>query len=416
MSLFAQDQFSNFFGFGQFPQPNQFVNYLNVGGSAPPAQRLRPPFTLTRAQLAGVRAAAISRNGVTWQEYAADLARFNGLQQGLLIERQATNAIQQPVAVASATGAWGAFGGSGATHTFTPNFSVAPNGLTEAARARWQGAATNTPTLRIPTFGVVSGTSYQVSGWIFSRSLSGLSSSVNLDIGDGAGRNIFSQLVLDQWVRFQTNVTAGLQQWLDIQFAWLSGDLDLDLWGVQVEIAPFTTSLVRPPSATPGASTRGQDFVSAALTNLGISASGNCSVLMSLIINNATTAGTGNFGILSVDDGTANNRLTVRTDPTGILAERVTAGVTSTGAMSATYTANNVVRLGLSLNGAGAARLFVAGGAVQGVTGGPSSGLTTLRLGINGPALLALDGQINTCRVLPYSMSDAQLQSEVNAL
>ena len=137
---------------------------------------------------------------------------------------------------------------------------------------------------------------------------------------------------------------------------------------------------------------------------------------MSLIINNATTAGTGNFGILSVDDGTANNRLTVRTAPTGILAERVTAGVTSTGAMSATYTANNEVRLGLSLNGAGAARLFVAGGAVQGVTGGPSSGLTTLRLGINGPALLALDGQINTCRVLPYSMSDAQLQSEVNAL
>jgi hypothetical protein len=376
------------------------------------------PLSIQRAQLSGVRSSALNASGNGLVFFDADVARFTNTGRRLLIEGQTTNIVQQPVAVASQTGAWGAFDGSGATHTFTPNFSVAPNGLTEAARARWQGAATNTPTLRIPLTGLVNGATYRVSGWIFSRSLSGLSSLVGLDIGDGTPTNILSQLVMGQWARFQTSVTAGQNvnaQWLDILFNWLSGDLDLDLWGVQVEIAPFTTSLVRPPSATPGASTRGQDFVSALLSSLGVSGNGASTVLWSGMVPAYVL--TGFHTLVCLDDATVDNRFTMRLNGTSGQLEvmRALAGATATSNVGA-VTAGTSFKAGVTLNGSGRAAASLNGGAIAAVTGGPGSGITRFRLGNIADSSTPLFGEVGRLRVLPYAVSDGELQSLVGGL
>jgi hypothetical protein len=348
VSLFAQNQFSNFFGFGQFPQPDQFVDYFNVGGSAPEAQRLRPPFTLTRAQLAGVRAAAISSNGVTWQEYAADLARFNGAAQGLLIEGQRTTLLTTARAPA--------------TETVT---------VTAAAHVL-SFVGTGTVTLSGAATGTLTGT--------------GANDRVTLPFTPSAG-----SLTL--------TVSGAVSLW-------------------QLELGAFATTPVLHPIGTPGAATRGQDFVTAPLSALDIPASGACTVLMRAVFNNSVGAGQANQSLLTLDDGTSANGFRLRAGVVSdvIVATRALAGAGNNSASSGAYTPGAVFRTGATIDGTGAMRVFTAGGSVQGVTGGPTSGLTTMRLGINGVGGGAMNGEILTMRLLPQPLSDTDLQAAVNAL
>jgi hypothetical protein len=59
----------------------------------------------------------------------------------------------------------------------------------------------------------------------------------------------------------------------------------------------------------------------------------------------------------------------------------------------------------------GNARCCIAGGAVAGVSGGPTAGLTTLRLGNDASGAIPLNSLICGATYTPTVMSDAQMQA-----
>lgn len=381
---------------------------------------LRSPFTIARAQTGGVQSSAVNggNNGLTF--YGADVPRFNGPAQRLLIEGQTTNFVQQPVAVSSPTGAWSQGGGGTATPTLTRDFSVSPGGIQDAARVRWVGPNTGNVTLRVPTSGAPVGTTCTVSFWAFTRSL-GNASSAFVDLMDGAvSANILSQFVLNQWVRVvAAGVVSGSNasaQWVDLTFSgFTTGEIDFDCWGNQGEERSFATSLVFPPAGTPGASTRGHDRVSASLSSLGIAANGACTVLWSGVVPNFITGST--HTIACLDDGTGDNRFTMRVDQASgqLQAQRSLLPQGSATANAGAVTAGAAIKGGMALNGSGRAAVSLNGGAVAAVTGGPSSGLTQFRLGNLFADLASMFGETTSLRILPF-VSDSDLQSLTGAM
>jgi hypothetical protein len=443
VSLFAQNQFSNFFGFGQFPQPDQFVDYFNVGGSAPEAQRLRPPFTLTRAQLAGVRAAAISSNGVTWQEYAADLARFNGAAQGLVIEGQRTNFIRNPRMEGAVVGNPGTapthmlFSTTGGLSTQVASIGV-EDGISYVD-FRISGTTTSGPVfaLSVEAANAIAAAAGQIwTGSFHWRVINGSGPStwqINWQERDSANTAFTSDadiavtaaesapLATQRVINTRTLIGVGtgfVRFRVRMNFTAGTHDFTIRIGLPQLELGAFATTPVLHPIGTPGAATRGQDFVSAPLSALGISASGACTVLMRAVFANSVSAGQASQTLLTLDDGTIANafRLRAAAGSDQIVAARFLAGAILGSAASGAYTPGAVFRTGATFDGTGAMRHFTAGGSVQGVTGGPTSGLTTMRLGIGGLGGGAMNGEILTMRLLPQPLSDTDLQAAVNAL
>jgi len=380
---------------------------------------LRSPFTIARAQTGGVQSSAVNggNNGLTF--YGADVPRFNGPAQRLLIEGQTTNFVQQPVAVSSPTGAWSQGGGGTATPTLTRDFSVSPGGIQDAARVRWVGPNTGNVTLRVPTSGAPVGTTCTVSFWAFTRSL-GNASSAFVDLMDGAvSANILSQFVLNQWVRVvAAGVVSGSNasaQWVDLTFSgFTTGEIDFDCWGNQGEERSFATSLVFPPAGTPGASTRGHDRVSASLASLGIAESGACTVLWSGVVPNFIVGG--NHTIVCIDEGSVENRFTMRIDQASgqLQAERSRLGLSAT-ANAGAVTAGAAIKGGMAINGSGRAAVSLNGGAVAAVTGGPVTGLAQCRLGNINDGSEPMWGETTRFRLLPF-VSDSDLQSLTGAM
>jgi hypothetical protein len=191
----------------------------------------------------------------------------------------------------------------------------------------------------------------------------------------------------------------------------------VDIWALQAEQGPFASTPILPPVGAPAASTRGTDILTAPLPALGIADSGACTVLWRGVFN-AT-----NFGdsqtIVGIDNG-ADNRCDLRVSLAGIpTVIRVTGGALATSAFGITaVTPGATVRAGMTIDGAGRVAAFYDGfasGAVQAVTGGPTSGLTTFRHGTSQGAR-PLWGETHTLTVLPRVLSDTDLQAAVAAL
>jgi hypothetical protein len=304
---------------------------------------LRAPFVITRAQLAGVQSSAVNgtNDGLTF--YGADVPRFTGSAQRLLIEGQGTNLINNMAA------------------PVTQNVTVT--------------AAAHTLTLygtgSITLSGVATGT-------------------LN---GTGANNRVA------------------------LTFTPTAGTLTLTVSGTvtraQLEVGGFATSYVEVSS---GAATRGADTVTASLSSLGIAANGACTVLSSCILPQLAATSGADHRILHIDDGTGNNGYQIRNfSGSNLNGQRVTGGVT-TGGLIGNLTANVLFRVGMTIDGAGRVAFSLNGATPLIVTGGPTTGLTSLRVGINFNSTFFLWGEIERFRVLPYSVSDAELQFLVGAL
>jgi hypothetical protein len=192
-------------------------------------------------------------------------------------------------------------------------------------------------------------------------------------------------------------------------------DITIRIAVPQLEQGPFVSSPILPPAGTPGASTRGDDVVTASLSSLGIAANGACTILWHGVIPVYVPGGV--HTIACIDDGSVNNRFTMRVDPLvgQLRAMRALAGAGTT-ANAGSISANTVFKGGMTLDGAGRAAVSLNGGAVAAVTGGPTSGLTQFRLGKIFDASTPMWGETGRLRILPYSVSDAELQSLVGAL
>ena len=305
---------------------------------------LSPPLTLARAQVSGVQSTAINggNNGLTF--YGADVPRFTGPAQRLLIEGQATNLI------------------NGMAAPVTQNVTVAA----VAHTLSFYGTGS------ITLSGVATGTL----------------------AGTGANNRV------------------------TLTFTPTAGTLTLTVSGTvtraQLEALGFATSYVEVSS---GAATRGVDLVSASLASLGVAASGACTVLWSGLMPAAPSASP-EGQILFISDGTQDNRyrVTVEASSGNVFVARRTATVESfqylTGGARPTGT---TFRCGMTINGSGRIAASLNGNAVAAVTGGPTSGLTTFNLG-SGLGVAPMFGETTSLRILPNSVSDAELQSLTGAM
>lgn len=192
--------------------------------------------------------------------------------EAVLVEAvAATNYVVQPYYQAAVSGPWLQAQGT-ATPSLTQNFAQSLDGLNRAARVRWVGPNNGDPLLlRFPTIGVPANTTCTISFWVFPRSLGNVTG-IYADSGDYGSPtgNLIDQFQVGVLHRVvgQVTPTAASSAWMDLNFAGFStGEIDLDIYGVQVEAGNAATSVILPPPpATTGPTTRAADQLYIATT------------------------------------------------------------------------------------------------------------------------------------------------------
>lgn len=122
--------------------------------------------------------------------------------------------------------------------------------------------------------------------------------------------------------------------------------------------------------------------------------------------------------LVQVDDGGANNRFMLRnaTGTSAVAVNRVAGGAVAGDNGVGTFVAGTIFAAGLTIDGAGRIAGYAGSGPVATRTGGPSSGLTTIRVGVDSAGSSALFGEIAYLDIIPRAVSDAQLQALVAAM
>ncbi|MFN3461019.1 MAG: hypothetical protein ACK4ZN_08425 [Oceanibaculum sp.] len=194
-----------------------------------------------------------------------------------------------------------------------------------------------------------------------------------------------------------------------------AGELDITIrLGLpQLELEAFASSSILPAIGAPAASTRGADLASASLASLGIT--GSCTILWSGVLPQA--AETAVQALFQLDDGSDNNGFGMFNDAAGSairLQRRLAAA--SSHATAGTMTPGTAFSVGMTVPGDGSARASFNGSPVVNVIAGPTSGLTTLRLGNGAAGTSPMFGEVQHLRVLPFAVTDTQLEAAVMAL
>jgi hypothetical protein len=400
---------------------------------------LRSPFVITRAQTGGVESSAINggNDGLTF--YGPDVPRFTGPSQRLLLESQGTNHIRNPRgegAVAGTPGTmptnWVAFG-NGAGLTWNVVGSGIENNL-PYVDLRLSGTSSSTvgPLIRVdPVYPTASiGQSWTYSNYIrvAAGSLAGISDVrqfiTEWTIGGVFLSQQFSSVSVSaafgrQAVTFTLAQATVGQAGSQIGFAPQIGvpiDCTFRIAAPQLEQNAFASSQIFPPVGTPGVSTRGGDFVNASLSSLGIAGNGACTLLWSGVL--PVLAPSGASALLPyIDDGTDANRYFLIVFSSGgslFLARDV--GGTGVSSLMGTVSAGASFKCGMTINSAGRVAASLNGAAPVVLTGGVTSGLSTLRIGSTAFAATLNPQEVLRFCARPGGVSDAQLQSLVNAL
>lgn len=174
----------------------------------------------------------------------------------------------------------------------------------------------------------------------------------------------------------------------------------------QLEVGFFASSCI--PTIS-GPVTRLADNLSWALSALGIPASGACTIVGRIAVPVIPSA-LEFWQIFSTSDGTNLNTYgpDVRPDLSSIRILRRTAGV-SANAIISSISSGVPISFAVAINPpSGVASASAGGGSVQQVTGGPTSGLTTLHAGSLAGAQFFY-GYITSLNILPYALPDAAL-------
>ena len=370
---------------------------------------------------------------MTWSTFAADVPRFVLPSNYLLIEGQRTNLIRNPRMEGAVAGAPG-------TAPSLTSMGVPPAGTRQIVGL---GTENGLPYLEVEFVFIAAG----VVEWfldsalipatafapfttsIFVRAITNTAGAVckifyeERNAGGVQQTGVYAASfaptsTLTRYSGTATMVATVTQNGVGLQIVTASaGTVRLRIAVPQAENAAFASTPILPPVGTPGASTRGADLVSATLASLGIGANGACTILWSGALPQAAPSGAPQW-IAQVDDGTDLNRFYVRNNGGGavVTAGRALAAAGADAASAGTMTPGAPFSLGLSIDGSGRLASCMNGGVVQVVSGGPSSGLTTLRLGINASGGDAMFGETREFIVIPYALSDANLAARVAAL
>lgn len=384
---------------------------------------LRPPFALTRAQASSASSTGLGSDGATYQAYAADIARFNGTAQRLLIEGARTNSVPNP-RCEGATGStpptgWTLSTTRGLTHTYTRTTRNGVEGIL------WQMSGTPNAT---------SGTTLSMEPGETSTAGRTCTLGVFVELVAGSTTN-FSSLSLRQQLesaggatalspsatfRRVTNTTTavGTNYRASISFAFANTTTPVDItlflgWPSREMDATFASSAILPVANTPAASVRSADLVSSSLTNLGIRPNAACTIWGRFMIPQAAPSAATQV-LLHLDDGSDTNRIMLRNSPgsSNIVLTRTTGG-SALDSLAQAITPGTSFTAGITVDGAGNAFFSVNGAAALGVTGTATSGFTTLRLGANSSGDATAFSEFSHLRALPYAVNAAQLQTLV---
>ena len=400
----------------------------------------RGPLGLTRAQVS-TRATALGSDGVAWSEFLADLPRPAGTAQRLLIEGQRTNGVRNPRAEGAAVGVPG---------TLPTNWTLTVGGglVREVVGA---GTLNGIAGVHVRVSGTTTAAAGQLIAVEATNAISAASgqtwaASALIALTAGSTANLTSL----RWNIVGTNgtsatettnlsvvgsITATPQRFAvtrtlnnagtthvraGVEYTYALGaviDFTVFIGWPQLEQAAAASTPALPPAGTPGAATRGADLVTATLAALGLPGSGACTLLWTGVVPQAAPA-SAPLTLLQLDDGTANNRYLLRVAAGGssVAVNRVTAGVAAGDAALSTMTPGTPFRAGIAIDAAGRMAGSFNGAAAVAVTGGPTSGLTTLRVGGEVGGGNALFGEVGSLRVLTTPMSDAALVAAVAAL
>lgn len=395
------------------------------------------PLVLTRAQIPGVESTAVASDGSTVQTYGANAPRFSGTARRLLFEASRINIIPNPRAENSTPGVPGT-----PPPTWIPNGGL-PTGLSReiigqvttvngqpGLRVRYFGAATVTGNIQIgvnnTSTTASAGLAYTAS--VFARVVAGSLANITqirlrtrTSGGGNDQLNVISMTGALQ--RFSHTLTANAGTtaiFTEILLTTAVGDIDVtfDVLAPQIEQGAFASTHILPPVASPGSSTRGADTsINTPLSTFGINTSGACTILLSAMYP-FTSATTGATGLISISDGTNSNRLFVRSGGGNILVLNNTVGgvsATLVGTANA-WTPGTVFRAGIVALGNGTIRVILNNGTIVSQAGGPTSGLTALRIGAEPNGGTPMFAEINTLKILPFALPDAALTAYVAAL
>lgn len=379
---------------------------------------------------------------MTFRTYAADAPRFVEPANRLLVEGQRTNGVRNPRCEGAAVGSPG-------TAPTNWSFSASANGITSQVAGigvendipyvdfRFSGTASaNYSMFVLPeaTTAVVASQGQAWTGSMFVKLVAGtMVGTFNINVADRTsgggspgssstsytptGASLPSQrishtrtLVDVTTARVSTNIGTTISNGV-------TADFTIRVGWPQLELGSFASSPILPVVASPAASTRGADLLSASLSSLGISASGVCTVLGTAMIPQNAPSGA-NQALVQIDDGSDNNRFMLRNFAGGatIVPAQAVAGVTTDGTSAGSMTAGTLFKWGVSIDGAGRMAVSVNGAAVSAVTGGPTGSFTTLRIGNNFSNTAPLFGEIGTVTTIARALSDAELVARVNAL
>ncbi len=431
--------------------PNEFVMSGNAAVQVSPEgitlvapSFITAPLNVERAQAAGVRSTALDLSG-SLAFFAADAPRFNDAAQGLSIERQTTNNIRNPAMQGAAVGTPGTLPTNTAFGTFPTGVTasvvaVGVEGGMNYVDIRYQGTAASSNRCVYfmengGTIGASIGQTWTVS--LYAKIVAGAwplaTPAFQINQQDSGG-SLVTQTNL--WTAAMSSSATPLVQSRILATHTLAGattafirpalvtgilpintvvDVTFRIAAPQTELGATATSPVLPPVGTIAAATRGADIVGAALLQLGIGGNGASTVLWTGLVPVFQPAGLHTLACL--DDASTNNRVTMRINQTSGQLEvmRALNGTAVTANVGA-VTAGIRFKAGMSLDGAGRVAASLNGGAIATVTGGPASGLTRFRLGNIADLSSPLNGDVTRLRVLPFTVSDAELQSLVGGL
>ncbi|MGG5886375.1 hypothetical protein ACLF3G_04490 [Falsiroseomonas sp. HC035] len=401
-------------------------------------ESLNPPLSLRRAQSTTL-ATATAADGMTLLGHGADQARFNGAARRLRIEGQRTNAVRNP------RGQGAAAGTPGTLPTFW-SVQNTPVGMTREVVDTGTENGMNyielmlfgTPTANAEFYLIFDATTAiaAVMGQVWSASLSmrwvgtptGVTT-VTLGVEERSGAGGFlvadgtTVAVSGAFARFSATramgnaacafanayvaflVQAGVPVSARVRLAW-----------PQLEMGAFASSPILPPIGSPAASTRGADLVTATLTSQVVGANGACTVLGTFMLTQTVSLGLTQT-LLAIDGGSANERWQV-TNASGaaIGMQRVTGGASVSSGTAGSFAPGLPFRIGITCDGAGRLALCIEGGAVEVLTGAPTSGMTTLRVGSNVASANPMFGETAPLSVLPWALPDLALAMQVLAL
>jgi hypothetical protein len=383
--------------------------------------------SFSRSQVSSVSTATNSAGNFV--QYSADVPRFNGAAQRLLLEGQRTNVLTNPRFEGGTVGVIGSGG------VYPTGMSFTGAGFTQEILSfgLWNGAPSmvlrinslsviSNPVLNFPgSFSPPAGNYAVSSGYIWASggTLANIATSFWGNAGGGSSVATVPQITTSPNRLIAERLSTGGLRTNGFRLNCSNGtivDVTLTIAMPQMEDAGLSilpSSPIFPLVGLPAASTRGQDNFTSSFSSLFPTGVGT--ILASFMIPQNAPSGTDQM-LFDISDGSLNNRIRLRNVAGGasIVAGQVIDNTPTDATSLGNMTAGTLFRVGLTFNGTTITG-NLNGGTNQTVAGQPT-GLTTLRVGNNSSGLAAIFGECGYFDALPNVISAANLPAAVSAI